>query len=240
MRRHLLGSASLALALAWSTAAFAQMDNNEFMAKAIQTNLAEIALGKLSQEKAQDAKVRQYGEMMVKEHTEANAEAEALARSLNLTPPTAPSEDDQEIARKLSGLSGAAFDEEFVDAMVDGHEEAVAMFREQSEATDSVGQFAKKMLPHLEEHLRLAEALDDDADGAENAAVKDPSKNEAKLAPGANSFTEGQAQSRISDMGYTDVGPLKKDENGIWRGEAKKDGKAMAVGVDFQGNVVAE
>ena len=57
--------------------------------------------------------------------------------------------------------------------------------------------------------------------------------------PGANSFTEDQAKSRIQDAGYTDVSALTKDDQGIWRGTASKDGKSTAVALDYQGNVVA-
>jgi hypothetical protein len=58
--------------------------------------------------------------------------------------------------------------------------------------------------------------------------------------PGANSFTEGQAKSRIESMGYTNVASLAKDDNGIWRGKAVKDGRTVSVSVDFQGNVTAQ
>jgi hypothetical protein len=57
---------------------------------------------------------------------------------------------------------------------------------------------------------------------------------------GANSFTERQATSRIEAQGYTGVMGLKKDDKGIWRGSATKDGKKVEVSVDFQGNVVAQ
>ena len=56
---------------------------------------------------------------------------------------------------------------------------------------------------------------------------------------GANSFTEGQARDRVLAHGLTDVGPLQKDADGIWRGPAKRDGKAVTVAVDYKGNVVA-
>jgi|SRR5436190_8768203 hypothetical protein len=56
---------------------------------------------------------------------------------------------------------------------------------------------------------------------------------------GANSFTEGQAKSRIADQGFANVSNLTKDENGIWRGTASKDGKNVNVAVDYKGNVVA-
>lgn len=55
---------------------------------------------------------------------------------------------------------------------------------------------------------------------------------------GANSFTEGQARSRIEAAGYTNVTDLRKDEQGVWRGQATRNGASTAVGLDFQGNVV--
>ena len=58
--------------------------------------------------------------------------------------------------------------------------------------------------------------------------------------PGANSFTETQARSRLESMGYSSVGTLAKDNQSIWRGTAMKDGKSVAVAVDFKGNVVAQ
>jgi putative membrane protein len=73
---------------------------------------------------------------------------------------------------------------------------------------------------------------------AQTPAVKSPSANNpAAPVPGANSFTEGQAKSRIEGAGYSDVTALKKDDNGVWTGSAKKGGQMVTVKVDFQGNV---
>ena len=33
---------------------------------------------------------------------------------------------------------------------------------------------------------------------------------------GANSFTEGQAKSRIEEKGFKNVSDLKKDDAGVW------------------------
>ena len=73
---------------------------------------------------------------------------------------------------------------------------------------------------------------------AQTPAVKSPSANNpAAPVPGANSFTENQAKSRIEGAGYTNVTALKKDDNGVWTGSANKGGKTVVVKVDFQGNV---
>jgi hypothetical protein len=55
---------------------------------------------------------------------------------------------------------------------------------------------------------------------------------------GRNSFTEGEAKSRIEKRGFTNVSKLAKDDNGVWRGQAMKDGKQVDVSLDFEGNVV--
>ena len=86
--------------------------------------------------------------------------------------------------------------------------------------------------------LMAALAISASAAVAQTPAVKSPSANNpAAPVPGANSFTEGQAKSRIEGAGYTDVTALKKDDNGVWTGSAKKGGQTVSVKVDFQGNV---
>jgi hypothetical protein len=74
---------------------------------------------------------------------------------------------------------------------------------------------------------------------ADTPAVTTPDTPKNPKAPveGANSFTEGQARSRIENAGYTDVSGLKQDEKGVWRGTAMKGGKKANVSLDFQGNV---
>ena len=76
---------------------------------------------------------------------------------------------------------------------------------------------------------------------AQTPAVKSPNANNpAAPVAGANSFTEGQAKSKIEANGYTNVSGLKKDDNGIWMAAGMKDGKAVMVALDYQGNVVAK
>jgi hypothetical protein len=81
-------------------------------------------------------------------------------------------------------------------------------------------------------------------------AIRDantPAVNTSKSPPnpgapvaGANSFTEGQAKSRIESHGFTNVAGLKKDSDGVWRGTATQAGKTVKVSLDFQGNVVSQ
>lgn len=78
-------------------------------------------------------------------------------------------------------------------------------------------------------------------DGPQNSAINtENSSNRQVTAPvaGANSYTEGEARGRIEKMGFANVSDLKKDNNGVWRGRAMKDGKMVDVSLDYQGNVI--
>jgi len=75
-------------------------------------------------------------------------------------------------------------------------------------------------------------------DRPNNKAINNSGQNNSdKPVAGANSFTEGQAKSKIESAGYSNVTSLKKDDNGVWRGKASKGGSTANVSVDFQGNV---
>jgi hypothetical protein len=53
----------------------------------------------------------------------------------------------------------------------------------------------------------------------------------------AHAFTVDQAKSRIEAEGYSGVTQLKKDSHGNWHGTAVKDGNAVQVNLDFNGNI---
>lgn len=74
--------------------------------------------------------------------------------------------------------------------------------------------------------------------GPQNPAMKSENTNNSNMpVKGANSFTMGEARSHLVAQGYTGVSALKKDNAGVWRGTAMKDGQRMHVSVDYQGNV---
>lgn len=77
------------------------------------------------------------------------------------------------------------------------------------------------------------------ADAKGNAPLKHAhTVNDGGAKKGATSFTQGEARKHIEHAGYTDVSPLTKGKDGVWRGTASKDGTAMKIGLDFKGNVV--
>ena len=75
------------------------------------------------------------------------------------------------------------------------------------------------------------------ASGNSNQAVATTSANAPVPARGANSFTEGEARSRIESSGFSNVSGLVKDDNGVWRGKAQKGTQQAQVWLDYKGNV---
>jgi len=60
------------------------------------------------------------------------------------------------------------------------------------------------------------------------------------LAPGANSFTEGQARARIEARGFSDVTDLREDDRGIWHAVARHGGRRVEVMLDYRGNIASK
>lgn len=78
------------------------------------------------------------------------------------------------------------------------------------------------------------------ANGPQNSAVNTSSKPQPSApVAGSNSFTKGQAQSRIEAKGFTHITDLRKDDKGVWRAQATRAGQTVTVSLDYQGNVVA-
>jgi protein CpxP len=75
------------------------------------------------------------------------------------------------------------------------------------------------------------------ASGDTNQAVATTSANAPAPAKGANSFTMGEAKSRIEKNGFANVTDLAKDGDGVWRGKGQKAGTSTNVWLDYKGNV---
>jgi putative membrane protein len=169
MTRNPLLAAGLAAAFALAaTPALAQnadKASQSFIKTAIQHNYAEIDAGKLAAEKGKSAEVKQFGERMVKDHSEANQKAIAAAKQMGIDPPTRADITHQTGYLKLKTLSGNTFDKSFAKDMLADHQKDVKEFQKESSKSDPAGQFAKDTVPTLEEHLRMAQQLNQTLNG---------------------------------------------------------------------------
>ncbi|MEH1967746.1 DUF4142 domain-containing protein [Nostoc sp.] len=135
--------------------------DRQFVTQAAEGGLAEVELGQLASQKAVKNEVKKFGQHMVQEHTQANNELKQLAAQKGVTLPTQLNEEHSKVRADLSKLSGAAFDQAYMNQMVKDHVKTVSLF--QSEAEQGQDQdlkaWATKTLPTLQEHLQSARSL---------------------------------------------------------------------------------
>ena len=129
-------------------------------------------MGKLAQQNAQNDQVKQFGERMVKDHSSADAKLTQIAEQKGVTPSTDMDAASKREYDKLSKLSGAQFDREYMKAMVSDHVKDIKEFKEQAKSGKDadVRNFAESTTPTLEEHLKLARSAEAAVKGEKTAS----------------------------------------------------------------------
>ena len=136
----------------------------DFVTLAVQGDVLEVDSSKLALTKSDSDKIKQFAEMMIKDHTESSAELRRVlvAGRVAATPPSTLDIEHQNKLGALDKLTGAAFNKQYAATQVGAHKEAVTLFENYSKDGDNdvVKGFAAKYLPVLREHLKMAEMLD--------------------------------------------------------------------------------
>ena len=149
----------------------------EFMAHA---NLAEVELGRLAMERGANPQVKQFADMMVTDHSKGGESLRQVAMEHAIPTPDGLDEDHGELKNKLSGLRGAAFDREYMSAMVQGHEDVVDRLqtrasedrfgndrgevrpeRSDNRVEAALNDWATRTLPTTQHHLEEAKRIHD-------------------------------------------------------------------------------
>jgi putative membrane protein len=132
----------------------------KFLVNVADIDLTEIQLGHLAKEKATNQRVKDFGSIMVQDHTKADNELKALAAGKHVTLPTRPSAEHEKKIDVLVKASSKDFDKYYIDMMVDGHESAIKDFNNNKDNKDAdVKKFVNTMLPTLQMHLDSAKAI---------------------------------------------------------------------------------
>jgi putative membrane protein len=131
-----------------------------FATKAAQGGLAEVTLGQLAEQKGASPQIKQFGERMVTDHSQANQELQQIAQQENLSLPKQLDSKDRATEQRLRGMNGTAFDSAYSQDMVADHKQDIADFRKEAQSGQdpALKGFAQKYLPVLEQHLQMAEA----------------------------------------------------------------------------------
>jgi putative membrane protein len=144
-----------------ASSSHAAPSDSAFAMKAGQANFAEVELGKLALQKSMSDDVKKFAQQMVDDHSKALDELKDVAGKKNITLPSALDADHKKLSDRLSKLSGAAFDREYMAAMVDGHRKVATDVRKESQtgSDPDLKAWAAKTLPTVEEHLKHAETV---------------------------------------------------------------------------------
>jgi putative membrane protein len=165
MRSSIVWTAAAALLMGGALASAgegskAKADPATFTEHAAQAGMTEVELGKIAQTKGKSADVKAFGAQMVKDHGKANMELASIAKPKGLTVPTKLDAKHQAMVDELSAKSGAEFDAAYAEHMAMDHDKAVDLFTSASQSSDKdLAAFAKKTLPTIKEHKKMAEAL---------------------------------------------------------------------------------
>ena len=164
MKKTLFILAAMVFALAGGGAARAQTDTVNDQDKAFlkgqqETNLAEVALGKVAVERATSEKVRELATMLLSDHQKVMELNRALSSKLGLPIPEEPSAEQQATAEKIKAQTGAAFDAAYVAAQVEGHTKSVGKAQTEiaSGSHPDVKAFATEYVPKAQMHLQHAQ-----------------------------------------------------------------------------------
>jgi len=135
--------------------------DKSFMDKAASDSAAEVALGKIALEKATDSKVKNYADMIVKQHQEAGDQLTSIASEVGYTPKVKETRDQKKNQDKLTKLSGTDFDREFMKIVVKDHKDALGEYNKEVKKGENpqVKSWATKMVGALQHHLRTAETI---------------------------------------------------------------------------------
>ena len=158
-----LGSLSATAMAQTATIADAPTAAPDFITAASQSDMFEIAEGKMAQKLGSTAAVRQFGSKMVRDHTKTTATLhKAITKAGMALPPPPPLRPDQDqMVSQLQSMSGADFDKAYLTQQVQSHQEALALQSSYARTGDvpSIKMAARSAIPIVSMHLKMAQKM---------------------------------------------------------------------------------
>jgi putative membrane protein len=151
---------------------------NAFLKQVADINLTEVELGKLAEQKGSNPAVKDFGKCMIEDHSKAQEALQLVAKQERVTLPAKPGADSEALYQKLEGLSGAEFDEVYLENMLAGHKGAISMLENEieHERIQAIKDFAKATLPVIQDHIRVAENVAGKMGMSGAQGLSDPAK----------------------------------------------------------------
>jgi putative membrane protein len=131
----------------------------DFVVGTAVAGMTEIQAGQIAESAGSDKDVKEYGAMMVKDHTAAANTLKNIADSKHITLPAALPASVQQSLNNLQKKSGTDFDKAFLSMMVSDHKKAISAFQKESKngSDADIRAFADNTLGTLQKHLADAQ-----------------------------------------------------------------------------------
>ncbi len=156
-----INEASIDSPAAQQPAVMADEETSSFLVKAANGGMTEVKLGEIAQKNAGNQRVKDFGSMMVHDHSAANEKVKTLAAQRNVTLPMAVSDESQKDIDDCSKKTGREFDKAYMSDMVKKHQATIDMFEDAANKLNDadVKTFINNTLPKVREHLDSAKAI---------------------------------------------------------------------------------
>ncbi len=157
-----------------------------FTALAAQGDMFEVFSSQLALERSQNEQVRAFAQQMIQDHANASQQLTTAANQEGFQPPTELDERHQAMLDSLDGAEGEAFDQAYLDAQRQAHEQAVMLFQgyAQSGPEGALRQHAEATLPTLQQHHEhVQQLLGTGAQAANQQQATEPNQQQAQAEP---------------------------------------------------------
>lgn len=134
----------------------------QFVADAIQSNLAEKKLAELASTKSSNKEIQAIAQEMVSDHTSSNSKLQDLATRKGISFPVEEGEEAKEKVNALANEKQPDFDKKWCDALVDKHEKIIRDFESMKEKSGDpeLKEIINATLPELRAHLERLTTLE--------------------------------------------------------------------------------
>lgn len=139
--------------------------DERFFRKAARLGEKEVLISRIAAERATDPRVREFAAEMVRAHTQANEELTVLARRKGAKLAALDADERREAHEKWRDAKGSDFDEDYLEAAIECHQDTVDTLENGAESKDvDIMGYAARMLPVVKAHLARAEQLEESID----------------------------------------------------------------------------
>jgi putative membrane protein len=129
--------------------------DESFYKNAAEAGIAEVVAGEDAQSKGSSQAVKDFGAMMVQDHTAANNKLKSIATKKGVELPTEPGVKHKAMKKMLDTKSGASFDKDYVNGQIKDHKDTIDLLKKEiaTGQDPEAKAFASQTLPTVEAHL---------------------------------------------------------------------------------------